>query len=430
MSATAEDEYLVGDWNGDGKDDLAVRRGSTILKDINGDGRHDLEQVFGLGNAENQYLVGDWNGDGKDDLAVRRGSTILMDINGDGRHDLQQTFGRGNRENQYLIGDWNGDGIDDIAVRRGSMVLVDVNRDGNRDLQQTFGLGASEAQYLVGDWNGDGKDDLAVRRGSTVLKDINGDGRHDLSQSFGLGGGEDQYLVGDWNRDGKDDIAVRRGSTVLMDINGDSRHDLQQTFGLGTAKPPAVSPVSPPPSEPANYTALSPKPRRTSINQGLLSPSPSFMESILGRPGALTNSCSLVTNSKLRRLLVTQDVGPITVTGLRPAVETLGAIFAQVRREKPKLYSQIGSAGMLCVRRVRGGSGFSNHSWGTAIDITINKRLDTFGDDRTQLGLKVLYPYFHKAGFYWGAGFSNREDSMHFEASRQLIQQWRSQRRI
>ncbi|MBD0362843.1 MAG: M15 family metallopeptidase, partial [Coleofasciculus sp. C3-bin4] len=96
--------------------------------------------------------------------------------------------------------------------------------------------------------------------------------------------------------------------------------------------------------------------------------------------------------------------------------------------EKPALYNQLGTAGMLCVRKVRGGSDFSNHSWGTAIDIKINGRLDVVGDGRTQLGLKELYPYFYNEGFYWGAGYSgSREDSMHFEASRELVERWRVQ---
>jgi hypothetical protein len=121
-------------------------------------------------------------------------------------------------------------------------------------------------------------------------------------------------------------------------------------------------------------------------------------------------------------------VGPFTVTGYRPAVEALGRIFAAVEQEKPELYSQLETAGMLCVRQVRGGSGFSNHSWGTAIDIRINGQLDEVGDGKTQLGLRELYPYFHNEGFYWGAAYSgDREDSMHFEASEQQVAKWTSE---
>jgi len=70
---------------------------------------------------------------------------------------------------------------------------------------------------------------------------------------------------------------------------------------------------------------------------------------------------------------------------------------------------------MLCCRYVRGSKKvISNHSWGTAIDLTIAGRLDPPGDGFTQVGLLKLYRFFREAGWYWGAGF-RREDSMHFE---------------
>lgn len=178
-----------------------------------------------------------------------------------------------------------------------------------------------------------------------------------------------------------------------------------------------------------DYSRLSSTPRSSRINPGRTSPKAKFMKGVLGTPGALTTNCSSVTNSRLRKRMVTESVGPFRVTGLKPAVNELKVIFSRVKREKPALYSQLGSAGMLCVRKVRGGSNFSNHSWGTAIDLRINGKLDQPGDNKTQLGLKQLYPYFHAQGFYWGAEFGN-EDSMHFEASQELISKWKRQGKI
>lgn len=180
-----------------------------------------------------------------------------------------------------------------------------------------------------------------------------------------------------------------------------------------------------------DYTRSIPTPARRSINQNLTSPDAELMTRLLGRPGRLTEDCSDLTNSQVKRLIVTRDVGPLKTTGLKPAIEALDRIFAQVKRDKPDLYRQIGTAGMLCVRKVRGGSNFSNHSWGTAIDIKINRELDERGDGKTQVGLNELYPYFHREGFYWGAGYSRaREDSMHFEASEELMRRWKAQNRI
>lgn len=230
-----EDEYLVGDWDGDGRDNIAVRRGNKILMDTNFDGIHNILQTYGDGNREDEYLVGDWDGDGRDNIAVRRGNQILMDTNFDGRHDILLAYGTGNNEDQYLVGDWDGDGRDNIAVRRGGQILMDTNFGGVHDILQTYGGGNNEDEYLVGDWDGDGRDNIAVRRGGQVWMDFNFDGWADLVQTYGLGNGEDEYLVGNWNGDHRDNIAVRRGSQILMDVNFDSTHDLLQTYGLATA---------------------------------------------------------------------------------------------------------------------------------------------------------------------------------------------------
>ena len=238
-SANLNNRYKVGDWNGDGRDNLAVLRGGQLFMDFNFDGGSDLVQAYGNGSsAEDQYLVGDWDGDGRDNLAVRRGNQIFMDFNFDGGSDLVQSFGNGNSEDQYLVGDWDGDGRDNIAVRRGGQIFMDFNFDGVADFVQSFGNGDAEDQYLVGDWDGDGRDNIAVRRGGQIFMDTNFDGAPDIVQSFGNGNAEDQYLVGDWDGDGRDNIAVRRGGQIFMDFNFDGASDLVQGYGNGNAEDP------------------------------------------------------------------------------------------------------------------------------------------------------------------------------------------------
>ena len=81
----------------------------------------------------------------------------------------------------------------------------------------------------------------------------------------------------------------------------------------------------------------------------------------------------------------------------------------------------LGSAGMLCCRFVRGSTtSISNHSWGTAIDLTINGVLDKRGNGQVQYGLALIAPIFNQHGWYWGAGFAT-EDGMHFEISQDLL---------
>jgi hypothetical protein len=150
----------------------------------------------------------------------------------------------------------------------------------------------------------------------------------------------------------------------------------------------------------------------------------STMLELLGKPGELTENCS-AANAATSRLMVTGHVHlKFRATGLRPAVETVTRVFANIAREIPDLYQLLGTAGMLCVRKVRGGTNYSNHSWGSAMDITIDGQLDALDDGYCQRGLLAIEPYFRAEGFFWGAWFS-REDAQHFEASDGLVRQWR-----
>ena len=67
----ADDAVLVGDWDGDGRDSLAVRRGNTYyVKNEIAAGEADL--VVSYGKADDAVLVGDWDGDGRHTFCVRR----------------------------------------------------------------------------------------------------------------------------------------------------------------------------------------------------------------------------------------------------------------------------------------------------------------------------------------------------------------------
>lgn len=170
---------------------------------------------------------------------------------------------------------------------------------------------------------------------------------------------------------------------------------------------------------------------RRNVNRGRDVPSPGFLEGFLGRPrSVLTDECEEMDNPKLAGMLQTRDIGPVKVRMLAPALESLNRVFAKVQDVDADLYARINTAGALCVRRIRGTqSATSSHSYGLAIDLNIDGSLDTLGDGKTQLGLTILADFFKAEGWIWGAGFS-REDSMHFEVSRQTLEQWRAEGRI
>lgn len=165
---------------------------------------------------------------------------------------------------------------------------------------------------------------------------------------------------------------------------------------------------------------------RRKVNKGLTTPNSAFFTEFLGLPREnLGDDCQPMTNPKLKGLLSTESVGPIRVRMLKPAIISLRQIFKNVQVFEPELYARIKSAGSLCVRRIRGSqTAVSSHAYGLAVDINIDGVLDTLGDGKTQLGLTLLADFFNKEGWIWGAGFG-REDSMHFEVSREKLLQWR-----
>ena len=164
---------------------------------------------------------------------------------------------------------------------------------------------------------------------------------------------------------------------------------------------------------------------RRRVNKDLKVASPSYLESVFGKPRQpLTSRCESMTNERLRSKLVLEDVGPIRVQMLQPAIDSLKRVFERVRSTDPDLYERINTAGSLCVRHIRGAPGrTSTHAFGLSVDLNIDGRLDTLGDGKTQLGLTILADFFINEGWFWGAAFT-REDSMHFEVSRQLVERW------
>lgn len=167
---------------------------------------------------------------------------------------------------------------------------------------------------------------------------------------------------------------------------------------------------------------------RRNVNRGLVVAGSRYLAEKLGRPReVLSDNCDPMTNKALAAKLVLEDVGPIRVNMLAPAVESLRRVFDNVKRADPDLYARINTSGSLCVRRIRGStSSLSTHSFGLAVDLNIDGHLDNFTDGKTQLGLTILADFFHEEGWVWGAGFS-REDSMHFEISRKKLDEWLAQ---
>ncbi|MEE6286871.1 family 78 glycoside hydrolase catalytic domain [Georgenia sp. MJ173] len=200
------DQVLVGDWDGNGTDTIAVRR-DNVFHVSNAQKGGDADVVFTYGRPGDVILVGDWNGDGTDTLAVRRGAEyhVKNSLRG-GDADTVFTYGRDTDE--VLVGDWNGDGTDTFAVRRDATYHVKNSLRGG-DADTVFTYGRAEDVTHAGDWDGSGTDTLAIQRGRTyhVNNSLRG-GDADTVVTFGRLA--DEVYVGDWDGNGTDTLGIRR----------------------------------------------------------------------------------------------------------------------------------------------------------------------------------------------------------------------------
>lgn len=173
------------------------------------------------------------------------------------------------------------------------------------------------------------------------------------------------------------------------------------------------------------FTELVACPSRKSINTKHKCCPTAELVAMFGPPRyILTDDCRPITSAYWKMAMRTESVGPFRATGHKLALELFRGGFAEVKDKRPDLYAVLGSAGMLCCRRVRGSTkSLSNHGLGLALDITVCGRLDARGDNRVQRGLLDLYTILKNHGLYWGAGFGT-EDAMHFEVSAEVVRDW------
>src|SRR5215213_4919214 len=266
----------VGDFNGDGKQDIATANSGANNVSVNlgdGLGGFGAPTTFVVGSQPRALAVGDFNGDGAQDLAVANSAANSVAIfvgNGDGTFDAGATLTVGLNPASVAVGDFNNDARQDLVTADfGTVGATVLLGDGNGGFSSAGSpaVGNQPRSVAVGDFNNDGNADIVTANNASNDISIrlgNGTGSFDGPMTFSAGSKPESVVVADFNADGNQDVATANSGTnnvsVLMgngtgavaffnpvtvgttpfslavgDFDGDGKQDIATAnFGSGT----------------------------------------------------------------------------------------------------------------------------------------------------------------------------------------------------
>lgn len=218
----------LADFNGDGKQDLAVANsGSNNLSVFfgNGDGTFQTQATYSTGNQPLSVTAADYNGDGKVDLATANaldGTVSVLLNNGKGTFPTGATgtgyavYAVGSSPASIASGNFSGGTSPDLAVadenaNEVTSLLNNNNGTGTFGPQTNSGSGGGAPDAVVmADFNGDGTPDLAVVNNATANGEVLQGPTYSSTnpQAFSTGMNPVALAAGDFNNDGKQDLAI------------------------------------------------------------------------------------------------------------------------------------------------------------------------------------------------------------------------------
>jgi hypothetical protein len=232
-------------------------------------------QPYAVGRYPTSVAVGDFNSDGKPDIAVASLNDNKINIllgNGDGTFRTASSIDVANRPIYVLVANFKKDRKADLVVlceNDPNVYVLLGNGNGTFRAPAGYKLGGDwPKQAAVGDFNGDGIPDLAVASGQSPNYSIPGK----LTVFIGAGDGSFRnpvvttvetnpysLAVGDFNGDGKADVAI----TTLQNAHP-NQIDILISNGNGTFQSPravqtadvAITSPSGNPANPGRLTVL------------------------------------------------------------------------------------------------------------------------------------------------------------------------------
>jgi len=231
----------VGDFNGGGKTDILALEGYNCncveVLPGRGDGTFGTPVTTALPYSQSGYAVavGDFNGDGKLDVALTGESLPVLQVaillgNGDGTFRADGYYPVSSDPFSIAAGHFRGGTTSDLAVANllgNSISALLGNGDGT--FQQAVNYDTWFPTWVaVGDLNGDGKEDLVAANSGSPGNDLastvsvfmgNGDGTFQPSVAYPAGRLLNYVAIGDFNGDHKPDLVAVGGSSVITLLN-------------------------------------------------------------------------------------------------------------------------------------------------------------------------------------------------------------------
>jgi hypothetical protein len=244
----------VGDFNIDGKLDLAVANSGSGVSILLGNGTGGFSPGTTLAVSKAQSIaVGNFNNDSFPDLAVVGSGTgsalsILLG-NGLGGFGSPTPYPTGVSPISVAVGKFNADNFSDVAVvntspgsTSGTVTILLADASGNGSLNFNTNLTAKSipAFMAVGDFNGDTFSDLAVPNSLSNNISIflaNGTGGFSAATNIAAGTNPNSIATGDFNGDGKVDLAVVNNGSNNVSIllgNGTGGFSAPTNFNAAT----------------------------------------------------------------------------------------------------------------------------------------------------------------------------------------------------
>lgn len=217
---------VSGDWDSDGRLDLAIsnRNDHTVTIALGeANGRFSRESLgdgsVAVGKFPSGVTAGDWNRDGKLDLAVvnHYGHSISILLgDGRGRFSNVHTVAIGLFPGDIDSADLNGDGALDLVavnVRSGDLSVLLGRGDGTFAEHSRLKAGTAPAGIALSDLDRDGAIDIAVvMRDAPELaifrNELASDARFRRTAVLPTGANPIDVAVGDFNRDELTDLLV------------------------------------------------------------------------------------------------------------------------------------------------------------------------------------------------------------------------------